>query len=277
MAIVVLLSFLTTVVSVPVLAKPKKAQLTEEAQEHFRTATAAFKKGDFIKAGIEFMIAYSKSGRPDALFNAGRAYQEAKMFEEATTLFEEYMRRSDATPAGIIDAERHIKTMKEQMGKQTKPPTVVTPPDPPKALPVEAPRDPTPVAVSLPPAPTPVVVHPHIPDAAPTRILPWVLVGTGSLIAIAGTTGLFLAEGQIRGANGSDVDWSAADANKIYEEKIASAKEVRLYSGIGLGIGLATAGVGVWQLMVSTPSPKTPIVQPVVLKQGGGVLLAWRW
>lgn len=262
MAIAALLS-LSTFTTRPLLAKPAAKQTLEEkrleeAKKHFKQAKEFYSKGEFIKAAAAFMIAYSKSNEPATLFNAARAYQHAGMFEQAIPLFEEYLTRSDATEDGKKDARKYIEDMKAELEKRKNPP----PPDPPK--------------VTLPLAPTPTTPEP--PPPAPTKILPWVLIGAGSLVALGSTVGLLSAESEFQAINGSELDWAAPDVEKIYAERAASASQMRLFSGIGLGVGIATAGIGVWQLFTSTPpAPTTPAVRPVVLNRGGGITIAWQF
>lgn len=245
----------------PLLAKPAKLTAEEkrheEAKRHFEEAKLFHKKGDYIKAAAAFMLAYSKSNKPATLYNAARAYQHAGMYEQAIPLFEEYLTRSDATEDGKKDAQKYIEDMKTELEKRKNPP----PPDPPK--------------VTLPLAPTPTTPE---PPPAPTKILPWVLISAGSLVALGSTGGLLWAESEFQAINGDELNWAAPGIEKTYAERSASASQVRLFSGIGLGLGIATAGVGVWQLLTSTPPVSTgPTVHPVVMRQGGGLTVAWQF
>lgn len=257
-ALAALLSCLTTAVPAPVGAAPSSGD-RKLAESKALEAKVYFKRGLFREAAEAFMEAYSLSLAPDMMFNAARAYQEAKLPERALALFETYMTLEGVTEEGKADARARIVALKPQSGSvapqapvKPEPPAPKVEPVAPAPAPTPAPPTPAPAA----PAPAAMVPKPSQPVAtvsapAPADKLGWgLLIGGGVLLGLGGLS------------YGAAVD----KANQANELPLANAEDAKTYNtsfdeaqnGRGVAVVLAVAGTGLaawgaWRLWMRGP------------------------
>ncbi|HEV8324765.1 MAG TPA: PEGA domain-containing protein [Myxococcota bacterium] len=68
------------------------AEKEKESRRHYDSGNLFFESGDFLAAAAEFLVAYDLSPRASLLYNAGRAYEEAKDAAKAIDMFDRYLR-----------------------------------------------------------------------------------------------------------------------------------------------------------------------------------------
>lgn len=90
-------------------ASAKSADNVDEAVRLAEEGKAAFKAGNYNEAAEKFFAAYEISKRPALLYNAARAYQEAKEYRLARNLYGLYKELIETTdPKGLIEAEKRL-------------------------------------------------------------------------------------------------------------------------------------------------------------------------
>lgn len=108
------------VATVAVPATPGWADdATERATGKAIKAQALFKSGQFIKAAEAFLEAYAVAPKATLLFNAARAYEEAKALDEAIALYQRYLTLKDADAAGKADAHKRLAELTERRAAAT--------------------------------------------------------------------------------------------------------------------------------------------------------------
>lgn len=219
----------------------------ERAEAKALEAQAFFRSGLFPQAATGFMHAYGISRRPEMMYNAARAYEEAKLHAESIALFEHYLTLPDAPEDGKRDARARIDRQRALLPPPTAAPASPAAPTP-EAVPTPAPT-PTP-----PPAPAAAPTAAPSPVAAPSPRNPWVsgAIWSGAgLFEVAALVTWAAASNRLTQAG--DADFSAANAAATYRDEEAAAKQERTVA-IGLAVaGAGLAGWGVWRLVTTDP------------------------
>lgn len=196
---------------------------------------------------MAFMEAFAISRAPDMMFNAARAYQEAKRPDKARALFKTYMGLDGVSEQGRLDAQRQLALLEEQLAKESGPAE-------PLATGDGAAKNPQ---VQLPDSPTnsssgsAVAQAPAGGSVPPTReggrgrsevdALGWsVLAGGGALMAVAGLVYMG-AYSTAKDANALEID-SAQDAQD-YNDAFDKAEQMR---NVSVGLVAAGAGLAAW-------------------------------
>jgi tetratricopeptide (TPR) repeat protein len=228
------------------MAAPSAAARSQ-AEAKALEAKAYFTQGLFEEAAMAFMEAFAISRAPDMMFNAARAYEEAKRPEKARALFKTYVGLDGVSDQGRQDAARRIALLEEQLAKDSAATEPLAAGDgAAKDSPVHL-ADP---ATSSSPgsgdakAATGGAV-PRAQGGARARsevdALGWgVLAGGGALMAVAGLVYLG-ALSTANDANALEVD-SLQDA-KDYNKAFDKAEQMR---AVSVGLVAAGAGLAAW-------------------------------
>ncbi len=234
-------------------APPTAARAQAEAKA--LEAKAYFTQGLYEEAAAAFMEAYAISRAPDMMYNAARAYQEARRPDKARALFKTYLNLDGVSEEGRQDARQRIAKLEDQMAKESvpaEPAPAGDPRAPGPAVPLAAPAT---AAASSPtsdkPAPSQGLAAGGTPAGADA--LGWgALSGGGALLAISGLAywGALTAAND---ANKLEID-SAGDA-RDYNSAFDRAEQLRNAS-VGLAVaGAGLAAYGAWRLWLR-PGPQ---------------------
>jgi len=258
-------------------AQPASSADLERAEAKAIEAKAFFRSGLYAEAAAGFMQAFAISRRPDMMFNAARAYEEAAMPAQAIALFEQYQTLPDAPADGKREATQRIGKQSTQMEAQrakakegqAAPTNEPNPAPVPAAVqapvPAAAPA-PVPAAAPAPvPAAAPLVAAVPAPVSPPSKALTISLLSGGGLLAVIGALSWAGAVNQINAAN--KMDFSPPDAAKTYRNAVKQAQDVRNF-GIGaavVGVGLAAwGGWRLWQAPPRAASEKSAITAVLI-------------
>ena len=231
-------------------AQPASNADLERAEAKAIEAKVFFKGGLYAEAATGFMQAFAISRRPDMMFNAARAYEQAGMAAQAVALFEQYQQLTDAPAQGKKDAAlriaqlnavlqaRRAATAAPETGVS---PTTPRPAQPPAADPVQAPVQ-VPVQVPV-QAALPQPTHTRVDPAAPRPSKAWsiTLAAGGGTLVLVGLLSWSAAVNQIDTAN--KMDFAAVNAQTSYTTSVQQAKSTRAF---GIGSSLVGIGLGVW-------------------------------
>jgi hypothetical protein len=239
----------------------------ERAEAKALEAQAFFRSGLFPQAAIGFMHAYGISRRPEMMFNAARAYEEAKLHAESIALFEHYVNLPDAPEDGKRDARARIERQRALLARPAAPVASL-----PANAPAPAPAAPVPGPPAA-PAPVHAPVHVPVPAAPPATAAvprnPWVTAaiwtGAGVLELAALVTWAAAAD---RVTQAGKADFSAASAEATYHDEITAAGQERNGAVAIALLGGGLAGWGVWRLVTADPGKPVPT--------HAGVQTTWR-
>jgi hypothetical protein len=256
----------------PVLAQTRNADL-ERAEAKAIEAKAFFQSGLFVRAAEGFLQAFAISRRSEMMFNAARAYEEARMPAESIALFGQYVKLPDTTEASRADAQERIQRQRKVMEQQgmTPPPAVKPEPRPEvKPEPIAAPKHenagkPKPVMVAVAPTPEP-------PPPARNKYVTYGLLGGGTLLALIALGGYNDAKTRVDAAN--RMDFGVTNAAAVYAAQIKTAHDQRNVDAfVGL-VGVGLIGWGAWRLWGPSPKPQAAAwIAPTLGPDGTGVAL----
>lgn len=262
----VLVVFLTLLLIVqPVLAKTPTPDELSRAEAKALEAKAYYKNKLFQEAATGFMEAFAISGKPDMMFNAARAYEEAGQNARAIALYEQYITLKNVPDDGKKEAQGHIDKLRKMMADPTAPeekkPEAEKKPSEAKA-PVTAEAEQNPADSPNQPPAKPMVVAVTQKPAAPaddrSRVLSWTLLIGGGLLTLGGLGNTVGGASDANTAN--NMDFSVTDAAAVYKANYAAASSKRntgLFSAL-LGAGLATWGVyRLWGPVPQSTAEKT--------------------
>ena len=197
------------------IATPADAEVTlQRAAERFRAK-------DFDTAAKLFMQAYAKTHRPDAVFNAARAYETAGKSGDAAGLFRLYISLTDDAD-GILEARQHLAKL--------------APKEPAVAPQIHAPAS---VAQPLTSPSTTVAVAPPQPSR-----LPAILTSGCAFVAVAGGVALLLVgKANSRQAN---ADLRRSGDTQAYNAGYGRAQAEWWSGAILTGAGAVLGGVSIY-------------------------------
>jgi tetratricopeptide (TPR) repeat protein len=222
------------VIATPTLVRAQGADESMDTEAHalFEAGRTAFSAGRFVDALAHFQSAYDLSHRAVLLYNIGQCHDRLRHDTEALAAFEGYLEAiPDAPQRGEV--ESRIAILREATARsattattetQTETETEVTPP-------VVTPPDEPPQSEAAAP-----VAESHDAGAGP-----WVLLGVGAAVAIAGAILVGVAFSDI-----STVE--NAPANSDFSAVRDAYDQAPVLSGVGwasLGVGAAMAVVGI--------------------------------
>lgn len=266
-AAAVLLLFALNSPSVAV-AQALSAGDKERAEAIAIEAKVFFKSGLYADAASGFMRAYAISKRPDMMFNAARAYEEARLHAQSIALFDQYLKLDDAPEDGKREAVERIARQRALLGSAAPAPA----PAPPAPTPASATAEPAPIAPAPAPAPapalapalaTPPVATVSAPADPPARWLSYTLIGVGVFFEFAGISGIIRAREVVTTANDNTEAFKLVDADKTYRQLVKTSEGER---NAGVFLVVAGAGLGAWggwrlwtraQIEAKTPAKAT--------------------
>ncbi|MSP91442.1 MAG: hypothetical protein EXR79_06515 [Myxococcales bacterium] len=261
-------------------------------------AKSYFKSGLFSEAADAFMEAYANSKRPDMIYNAARALEEAKAHAKALALFARYEGLAAAPEDGRKDARQRIARLQplveEQRAEAANPPAAAVPAQPPPVAvqPAPAAIQSAPTAAPTAPAPgfrvTPTALSSAKQSASvavpPPRWASWTLFGSGLVLVLTGLGGV--------GSANDDIDKISATFRYVayhgavdkgvtdYRAQVKSHEQLAAMGSIVALGGLALAGWGGWRLWGPQPAVSTARslrVVPTFSAAGSAVALEAAW
>jgi tetratricopeptide (TPR) repeat protein len=267
-------------IALPVLAQPAadypppcdasrvtKADI-DRAHTVFLSGKQFLEESNYDKAIGYFKDAYSIDCSVHAMLPIiATAYERKGDKAEAVRALEEYTKRAPSAPDHDV-IERRIRNLKDQLAREqsSASASVTAPPPTASAPPPSMPSgEPAPTTSATPPATE------ATPQAAEgTSALPWVVVGVGGVVAVAGAVML--------GVGANDVSSAAGQCNS---SRICMSQDVvntgntgrnlENFGGVGIGVGLAVAAAGLlWHLLEGPPerqsgaAPSGARIEPVV-------------
>lgn len=238
-------------------AAPAASDL-KEAEAKAVEAKFYYARGLFREAAETYFLAFTLSNRPDMLYNAARAYEQAKLLEKAKALYESYLLLQGVTDEGKRDAQARIAAIAQQL-------TVVEParPEPPKPEPPK-PEPPKPEpATPEPPRPEPAkpepakaqAVKPALPAPAPSNrdTVGLVALGSGAALTVGGAVLYGLARSAATKAN--RMDFSLPNSIASYNTAFDGAVSKRNIGAACAGVGIVAVAFGAWRML---RAPKAP-------------------
>lgn len=217
-----------------------------QARALFAEARTAYSEQRFEEAAHTFRRAYLLSPRYGLLYNIGQAELRAGHDALALEAFEAFLRQAppDDTNRSEVDERARILRSMQTPATATLPTDSTTPPDTSHATVTATQPEPRGAQMTTPPLG---VSHPRSDDGP--GVAPWLLVGGGAAVAVAGAVlmGLGLS-------SAADVR-NAPDGSRWAElQGDADAASMKWGLGVALAaVGLATAAVGlVWALTGSS-------------------------
>ncbi len=267
-----------------VWAADARTEETERAEAKVIEAKAFFKSALFAEAAESYLQAFAISHKPATLFNAARAYEEAKVFAKAIALFEQYVQLADTPPDGRREANERIAhdhaALAAAAAAHAEPAPAVVEDKPAPAKPAE-PAPAAEVKVAGEPATKSAETEepkPAAPAPVKSNWLDWALFAGGDTLVVLGLLGWAGAVNNVNQANA--MDFSAANAEADYNAKVASARNARSGAVVIAVVGAGLAGWGAWRLWGPGNSTKQETVDkstswllPTVAADGAGV--AW--
>jgi tetratricopeptide (TPR) repeat protein len=269
-------------------AEPRTAD-TERAEAKVIEAKAFFKSALYPQAAASYLQAFAISHKPATLFNAARAYEEAKHFPEAIALFNQYIELPDTPGDGRREANARIAHDRAQLAvaddaarrpevtvapmTDSKPPEVIETKHPPaatKPLPAEA-------TVSQ--------GAPEVEAAPQPRQkswLDWAMFASGDTLVAIGLLGYAGAVNSVNQANVMNFSLPGAEAS--YRKTVADARTARTGAVVVGILGAGLAGWGAWRLWgpvaekpAANPEKSASWLLPAVSAEGAGVTWAGRF
>ncbi|MFK8003141.1 MAG: hypothetical protein AB8H86_26460 [Polyangiales bacterium] len=214
------------------------AESEEEARIHFELAERYYRDGRFSNAADEFQVAYELSGRTELLYNAFLAHREASEFAEAAVALEGYL---PVVPEGSrrrqlevrLEQTRSLRDRATAEGEaaEVEVEVEVTPEDRGNTADVEAYEAPQ--------------------ESEGGSVVPWVLVGTGAAMVVAGAvTGVLALSAQSDRDALCENNLCVGDFESVQERgrTLALTTDVLLFGGVALAAG----GV-LWLLLDKDP------------------------
>ncbi len=265
-----------------------RTEETERAEAKVIEAKAFFKSALFEEAAASYLQAFAISRKPATLFNAARAYEEAKLYAKAIALFEQYVQLTDTPADGRREANERIAHDHAQLsaiaaGAAANHPEPVPAAEekPPVTKPADVTSGEAAVATAKPGDAKPAAAagtEPAAPEPKRSNWLDWALFAGGDTLALIGVLGWAGAANAINRANA--MDFSVLGAEASYKQQVASAQSSRGGSAVIGVVGLGLAGWGAWRLWgpgsgkaAEAPAKAAGWLIPTVAPDAAG--LAW--
>jgi len=207
-----------------------------EAHAYFEAGRLAYGDGRFDEALTAFQRAYELSHRSQLLYNIGQCFDRMRHDADALAAFQQFLAAEPESP-NAAEVRGRVAFLERALAT-----SATTADTPPAAEPSTASAETTTPEAPTPSAPPPAASSD--PGAAP-----WVLIGVGGALAIAGAVlvGLgFMDVSTVENAADGARYATVRDADQQATPLIASG-----FAGLGVGVVLAAIGV---VLAVSGPS-----------------------
>ncbi|WP_394844662.1 tetratricopeptide repeat protein [Pendulispora brunnea] len=220
---------------------PTEAE-SEAAHGAYLAGKGSFDEADYTTAITYFKDAYRRDCTKYELLNAlARAFEAKGDTPEAINALETYLRRAPANNPGNADVQRRIAALKAQMS-----------PAPPAVASAPAPAPTSSTTTTTAPAPReadrPAPVH---------TIYPWIVAGSGAVVAIVGVSLWAVGNGQVSqskddaAAAGCDGTRCPDGVNvKPFQDKNDSGTTKKTLGIVLVGVGAAAVAGGlVWHFV----------------------------
>jgi tetratricopeptide (TPR) repeat protein len=208
--------------------------MDDEARQHFQIGKTLYDAGRFPQAAEEFEQAYRLSNRPELLYNMYVAYRDAGNTQKAIESLRGYLEKvPDASDR--INLKARLQSMEETAARQA---------EQERAAAEQARKEAEARSVAqTAAAPAAVQDEPKKTETTATErsIVPWILVGTGGALLVAGTvTGVLALDGA------SQLEDACPDKTCPEEEAdtIDETETLALVTDFLIPGGVAIAGVG---------------------------------
>ncbi len=209
----------------------------EEAHLRFEAGRVAFSRGRFEDALADFQRAYALSHRYALLYNIGQAFDRLRRDDEAIDALEQFLAEAPADDPNRAEVEARIGVMRAAR-EHAQAAAVAAQPPPPA------------------PAPAPPALDPG----------PWIVVGVGGAIVVAGAIVLALGVSDQATVENATAPMRWASLTDTYER-------APILQGVGVGalvLGVAGVAVGLaWGLSGSSGSTSSDHAR---LRLGPGTL-----
>lgn len=224
-------------------AHAQQADVTPEAEEeariHFELAERYYRDGRFSSAADEFQTSYELSGRTELLYNAFLAHREASEFAEAAAALEAYLPTvSEGSRRQQLEVRlEQTRGLRDREAAQDSPPEI-EPPDEQGETTGEEVNEPASGA-----------------DESSASVVPWILLGTGAAMVVAGAvTGALTLSAQSERDELCEDNLCTGDFESVQERgrMLALTTDILLFGGVAVA-----AGGLLWLLL-----DKDPPVQP---------------
>jgi hypothetical protein len=283
------LAFLGTMVAAPALAQPaapvtyppacdpshvSKADI-ERAHTVFLSGKQYLDESNYEKAISYFNDAYSIDCSVHGILPIiATAYERKGDRPEAIRALEEYQRRApNAFDHEVI--ERRLHNLNEQLAHDQASATAVVPPPPP-SVPTAIPAPVPTAAPTATVAPAPLPTKPPEAEAPQHHsVLPWVVVGVGGAVIVAGGVTWLVGDGKVKSAESTcPIHDSCGSASAISTGN--DGRTLEIVGGYMLGGGLVLAAAGlIWHFVEGPGKPPPPAaVAPVIAPGYAGVGVA---
>lgn len=239
--------------------KPTPADL-EGAKGAHKAASQFYDRGDYDKAIRYWNDAYSfDCTAHSVLINIANAYEKKGEKPAAITALETYLKRSGSDPT----IEEKIKNLRQSLQPFPTATPIATPPPTATATPIAQPSaQPTVTPTAMPTTP------PALTHERPYGPAPWVVVGGGAAVAIAGAVLLGTGSATLRDLESPGKCGPQRNACKDPGE-VTQGNNARVMTGGGIAAlagGAAILGGGlVWQLIFNKPHD---VIEPALPPKG---------
>jgi len=233
-----------------------------EARALYTAGEVAYSEGRYESARDYFQRAFDMSGRALLLFNIGSAAEHLRHDEEALRAFERYLAETPEDAPNRVAVAARIEILRRTIGT-TAEATEATETEATETEPTET------EATETEPTETEATVGPSHADDGPGAG-PWVLVGVGAAVAIAGAVlvGVGFANADTVANAPDGVSWT--ELSGAYES--APILEGVGFALIGVGAAAAVGGV-IWAVTGGGSSDST--TASVWVDQDSAGVLAW--
>ncbi len=227
-ALALLLGLLVFGVVAPASAQTADDSMDVEAHALFEAGRTAFAAGRFADALSHFQSAYDLSHRGVLLYNIGQCHDRLRHDSAALTAFEGYLQAiPDAPQRGEV--ESRIAILHEALAHTT------------TTEPIDTTTTETGEGETTPPGPIAEPAPPPATTSSDAGPAPWIVLGVGAAVAIAGAV--------LVGVAFSDIDTvQNAPPNSDFAGVRAAYDQAPILSGIGwaaIGVGAAMAVAGI--------------------------------
>ncbi len=253
-----------------VAGNPSKAD-RKHAIQLFKQSQEQYRKGQFREAADLLERAYALDPNPTLLFNKARALESAGDAEGTIDAYSRYL-EADPKAADRAAIQQRIENLKKQVAanralerqaeeeRQRREALEATPPPPPPPPPIVPPA----------PPPTPVAPPPEI-ERRTVSPWPWIVLGTGALVAGVA--------GGVLGAMAGNTHSAAVDEPiQMTAETLAhKADRLALGANIAYGTGSAIALGGLIWGIIDLARAGEPIATVTVAPSGNGAHVSVRF
>lgn len=242
LGVITLALVLSLLPSRPALAQSTDESMDVEAHALFEAGRTAFAAGRFADALGHFQRAYDLSHRGALLYNIGQCQDRLRRDADALTSFRGFLEAvPDASQRGEVEAR--IAILEQALSQAAPPPEPTADESPATTSVADTTSDAPPPTPDAPPPPPPTAA------ASDPGAGPWVVLGVGAAVAIAGIVLVGVAQADISTVQNAPQGSPYANVRDAYEQ--APILSGVGFAAIGLGAAAILGGV-VWAAVGSS-------------------------